>query len=918
MNFSLALPSFGMIRVIFTKELREHLTIWIALALTFTVVMLGVPQFYPPGSQEWPFWQELLIGLSATFVYVTGLVCGATLLAGEREAKTDAFLDLLPVSRMALWISKCIAGTVFLSLYTGLVLALGYSQGIYESQQLAILVLPISAYSSFAWGMVTSARYNNVLTAIGAAIGLQILMSIFSNVVGIFSLLTFSWAFGVRMPLEIVMGISALFLFVFCPLPLSALIYARVDFTRIAEKGSSPRPTLSPATSPPPTRPQSAWREQVRAILWLVHRQCGYGLWALLLLAGMLGVCVAAQGLYLWPLATLLIGLICGATMFFDEQQGAFFFLRSQRIPLRVFWWVKSLHRLCLALVALLFVLIAPIFRLMFDSSSIDPNNDPIWSSTLARLFHSPLLATTVPTMIFLFGPVLSGLTFGQLASMIFRKPLMAFFFGGAFSVGYLLLWIPSILVGGLAGWQFFGVLIIVWFLASWSLRDAVSDTLLMMRSLTRFICAAILCVMLITAALAWRVFEMPDPPEPAGLAAYRAEALTPEQDRATTLTRSILSRIGSLRNEIARLDEPRRPQGGAAPGEVNPGMLEPLGNQIHRILNEGWPTEPNDDTTLADFLDRSFQNELWADFFAASKLATSRIENPRQMMLNSPLTMMQPTRDCINFLELRALQLQAKGDDAAFLRLFEAGLALARNAGSDGGHIQVATAAQLEIMLLRNLQLWLTGLNNNEKLLVEALSILTKHQQASQIQPDRVACAEYTMLLRTLDAPGTWAFAGAFRAKELEILGAIVQVVPWERERVLRIARGKVGEAYPNPNVLLWERLLMLQSWRTSLQRVETQRQRCIDFSRTALAIRAFQAKNQRMPKTLHILVPNYLNTLPDVNYRQAEEGEAWPSPHFWLDPEDRVLCEGQAVLSATLENRSYVVPWPASKKKQ
>ena len=55
----------------------------------------------------------------------------------------------------------------------------------------------------------------------------------------------------------------------------------------------------------------------------------------------LLGFLSLADGLILWPVATLLVGVLCGATAFADEQQGPFRFLGDQRLPLGRFWLVK-------------------------------------------------------------------------------------------------------------------------------------------------------------------------------------------------------------------------------------------------------------------------------------------------------------------------------------------------------------------------------------------------------------------------------------------------------------------------------------------------------------------------------------------------------------------------------------------------
>ena len=57
----------------------------------------------------------------------------------------------------------------------------------------------------------------------------------------------------------------------------------------------------------------------------------------------------------------MIVGLLCGATAFADEQQGSFRFLGDQRLPLGRLWLVKVGVRFGIAVVAALVVL-APSF----------------------------------------------------------------------------------------------------------------------------------------------------------------------------------------------------------------------------------------------------------------------------------------------------------------------------------------------------------------------------------------------------------------------------------------------------------------------------------------------------------------------------------------------------------------------------
>src|SRR5438105_14262082 len=97
-----------MIGTLAWKDYREHQMVWApmaGLAIFLIVTLTGV--FAPNGVAGAPTEKLQTIALAALILAGTyGLICGAMMIAGEREARTQTFLDTLPAGRIRIWITK--------------------------------------------------------------------------------------------------------------------------------------------------------------------------------------------------------------------------------------------------------------------------------------------------------------------------------------------------------------------------------------------------------------------------------------------------------------------------------------------------------------------------------------------------------------------------------------------------------------------------------------------------------------------------------------------------------------------------------------------------------------------------------------------------------------------------------------------
>ena len=171
-----------MIFTVAWKEYREHRIVWLFMAVAATVLTVLVTQIYPAlniGAQASDTALYLLVAAAGS-VLTYGVVCGAMLLAGERESSTQTFLDALTGRRLRIWFAKLFPGVVFCLLQGGFVAgvaALAYpaeaANFIYGGPPLTPLVffilLPLLALDAFVWGLLASALCSSVLMAAGLA-----------------------------------------------------------------------------------------------------------------------------------------------------------------------------------------------------------------------------------------------------------------------------------------------------------------------------------------------------------------------------------------------------------------------------------------------------------------------------------------------------------------------------------------------------------------------------------------------------------------------------------------------------------------------------------------------------------------------------------------------------------------------------
>ena len=86
-----------MIASLVWKEYREQRIAWAALAFVGAATLFALPELPAPRGLEWePQARDEVASSVVLVAWAYGVICGAMLLAGEREAGTLPFLDALP------------------------------------------------------------------------------------------------------------------------------------------------------------------------------------------------------------------------------------------------------------------------------------------------------------------------------------------------------------------------------------------------------------------------------------------------------------------------------------------------------------------------------------------------------------------------------------------------------------------------------------------------------------------------------------------------------------------------------------------------------------------------------------------------------------------------------------------------------
>jgi hypothetical protein len=895
-----------MIPAFLWKEYREQRAIWFTLTCLSFAVLIVVPWMFPPDAPSGisrQFYLDSLALVVLILVWTYGMVCGALLLAGERENGTQGFLDILPAARLSLWLVKTMAGGLFITLQIVLVVIFAQIQPIIEPSRmvLGIFALLYVGLLGMGWGLFFSARADNVLMAVGLAMFAQIalipVLQLLSTLP--FIVLTFVTGNDQVMPLALVVGPLVLLLL---PWPLSALKYSQPDRERNSLAVRLSVPVIDPS-----------WRQA----WWLTREQSRGFVLGLLLFSFLAGWPVMVFGLLFWPLLSLLTGALCGVTVFLDEQGGAFRFLGEQRIPLTRLWLVKMSVRLLQGLASLA-ILLLPSLIVLFGSLGQREIDPAAGDRAVGRLIGSPLVGQTIPLGLFLLAPVLYGFSMGHLCGILFRKPIVALVAAFGLSLLLLSLWVPSFLCGGLHLWQVLLVPIALILCTRWMLRSWTTDRIASWTVVKQLGVTAGLCSGLLVLGLGYRVLEVPNVCEPDDLSPFLAALPDPEDNLAGLAIRGGLARIEVL----SRTWDTEKTSQPLFPLEKNASNQDRFVFQLFRVSEQGWPAGAATDGDVARWLDAVFKEECWHRMAQARGKPPGILDDPRRETGTNLVRRYEPARLAGIMLASRGLLMQQRGKPEDFVDQLDLALTIVRTLQNAGSSLTVLQAINSERTHLIALDRWLENLPHRVELLHLVGEVLDRHIAWLPDNYRQADLVEYSISRNRLEASDDWleqslplSGKSTTRESQIELVKGALKI-PWEAERQARLFRACFWERSrlsPTLQQKAGPFLPATASFTSIIQERHRRRLVRLQIARLKVALRHYQADKGQPAQNLDALVPGSIAAIPrdpfdsqPLRYRLSKGEEIlWSEDRLGRDwPEEmlakfrRSIPRGQGIL--------------------
>jgi hypothetical protein len=893
------------------KEFREHRSIWLALAGLAVATLVALRALLAPnGVQDLgPGNMIMFVATAVALVAMYGLVCGAMMLAGERESRTLPFLDTLPVARSALWRGKALAGGLFTLAHSLVVVAVVVALGLAGTDEALppfwILALPLVGLEAFAWGLCASAFCRNVLSAVAIAALLPL------AAVWLLCGLTPLMGQGPKdLAAMLILSVGGRGVLALVALGVSAASFAGLDAEqRFETRPAAPR--LGSAAPRTPLRTPLRWE----ALLWLMVRQ-GRGELAVMGGLGLaLGLLVPVAGPALWAAATLLAGVVCGTGVFAGEQaEGANKFLGDQRLPMGWVWARKTGFWLAGAAAVAGLVLLGAVIH-VGPSAVPKPGHPP---ATVAErweaLLGGSLDVTDVASQFAFAGMwLLNGFAVGQLCGLLWSKRAVAVVVAVLVGSGAAAVWMPSLLGGGLSPWQVVGVPVLLLAACRLVMWPWVTDRLAARPATLTLTAGALLALAWVALCFGYRVLEVP------AAALARDPASHPaDQEEVTQLVRDGLQEFEKLEH---------------APGDLGPpGMVARTRtwDVMERLLQQGWAGAPPE---LPPWLEGVCKPVWMKPLREAADLSPAVLADARSREITGDV---RSCRKAVDVLTARGLQLQAAGKDAEGLDALVSALALSRALRNGALPPSYLMGAAGEAVALDGLDRWLGGVRD-PKLLREALADLALHESAVPPVADCLR-AEHDTFLRGLNEPAVQKSGTGLSKDTL----ALLVVIPWERGRAERLAgqvfagRIRAAEAGDGPPVAAaaktdahdllgdWlpapdvsrERLAQLvsRSWlrdylppTENVQRAARLGQCRVRAARLQAALVLYRVRHGQPAPNLDALVPEFLPDLPADPYSgqsfryRVSDGERLPWAHRLLGGQReflRPVPAGQGIL--------------------
>lgn len=842
-----------MTRAMLWKEWREQRLVALAVLAFGALGLYLAGQFAEPvaGGSAWERSGPREV-LALALAYLAGATCGAILLADEKEVGTLEFLDTLPTRRRTVWFGKAVAGVALAVGQCGALAGFAILFGSIDDRlgpgPYALLVVQVGVLA-FAWGMFGGALARSALGAVFQG-------SVLSFLVGLLLTVPFVVVFGPR-------GFGRaygfpLFTFYGCWVAVglagSALLFTGVDRRRTV----APR---RPAAIRDGARKR--WLAGVRALSWLSARQALYvaiGSVAAAVLAGAVMLVPESQPLFVWPGATLTLGVLAGVTSLGEEQvRGVARFWAERRLPLGRMWLVKVATHFLVALAAAL-----ALFAFIYAGSP-------------SRLFRSDLVAQLRAEIgRFLLLGLVYGFAVGHLAGMLFRKTVVAGLVATVVAATLAGLILPGVIGGGASWWQVWGPATLLLVTARLILYPWATDRIALRGPVLRAAGGGALAILVLAAGLTYRIIEVPPAPDLLAESGYEESLPVFEANEVGHMTKSAVAQYAQAARAARRLYPTENPAGpsasmrGAPPGPYDP---------VLQVAQLGWTPEA---AALTPWLDRVFTGDWVTTLERLADEPKGVFEDPRDLDYLKPLDSYRDLLDMSYAVTARGLRRQAAGDPEAFVRHLGGALAAIRTTRNRGGLAAVATALDGERALLHGLTLWLEALPRRPDLIGRVLRELTRHEAEMPTGSADPFWAEQVILRNTMDRIGTWLprvldpradrIEGTSDRADAEAnVVAFTWSIPWERirrERLLRVETGSpVGPGWLSGLHLppRWKQPFEQRPHVDSADKRALTRRR---LGRLILALHLYHLERQAPAPSLTALVPEYLPAVPSDPY--------------------------------------------------
>jgi hypothetical protein len=910
-----------MIRTVCWKEYREQRWVWLVF-LTFGVSMaVGAPWIVkmtgPPPyfrfEQTFPFTMAFVVSV------VYAIICSSLLLAGEKDGGTQPFLDVLVGERNKLWLAKaCFGGASALSLaaLAATCAALATPNDPTETRTGSLLFVLSSSCVAYCVGLLASALCRRVASAAVLAVACFIVFPVVFLAVMTPSVLTLlhwlAMALSISLPS---VGFSAyvycrrdgLFASRFMPkgrhvvwlallgLALLASFWAYRWSRQLSRLTSDTWLDLglvialavgaglafafsyaerSLATAEAASSTTTAGPALVR-MAWLSIRQGKAILVALLIGLPWLVAFLFITGAGVWPFGTLAIGLICGiASCAADQHDGAYRFLGDRRFPPARSWAPKTV----------LWFALAACLTMVFCGSVLLAS---VWTTVSRPSDH-----TAVDWFLFRYGGavrvallwLVHGFALGQFFTVYLRNTWVAAVLGTAYSLAITMLWVPSMMMGGISLWHLLLVPCVAMALSRAGVWPWVSDRMTAGRIVASVGTLTVLAFGWQSGMFWWRANEFGNPGEPPGIEEYLATVPSYDNNKAGQL---ISQAIVALQPDEKDTFEDHIAKAFALPGEYRentsigysaPWRPQFQTNQMADDARAAGVVKLDEaDPDFRRMLDRLFASEWY-------KTLKQLPDVPVGMMLGAGYRPEQrkarrmQAGNFVNLLAWRSLQLQDQGAHEEALEQIRIQLALVRNLSNHDTDTFPNLSLSAELKSLHSLRRWLDHLGPNEALIEKALLMLRQHQELS---PNfRAMCmAAYLAREREEIAPNSY-------RKLPYALTTFLNLAAWEQTRLERFNASQEiqllqiptssGREYfslladlyaaqnqsidPDQRAFLWQ--LGYGAGTGPYRYFEVQRE--VEVERLRLALSLFRCKEGRLADNLNQLVPTYLQSLP------------------------------------------------------